>query len=35
MTREVLDRLDAVGIEIALATYEIVGLPPVRVRSAD
>ncbi len=31
MSREVLAGLDAAGIEIASATYDIVGLPPVRV----
>lgn len=35
MAREVLARLDAAGIEIASATCEIVGPPPVRVSSAD
>ncbi|HYE20197.1 MAG TPA: mechanosensitive ion channel domain-containing protein [Tepidisphaeraceae bacterium] len=32
MTRDVLAGLDALGIGIASATFEIVGLPPVRVR---
>lgn len=31
MTREILEQLDAAGIEVASATYEIVGLPPVRL----
>lgn len=35
ITREVLERLDAAGIGIATASYEIVGLPPVRVSSGD
>jgi len=35
MAREVLEGLDAAGIGIASATYEVVGLPPVRVGSAD
>jgi small-conductance mechanosensitive channel len=29
--REVLDRFDAAGIDLASATFEIVGLPPLRV----
>ena len=31
MSRDILDRLDAAGIGIASATYDIVGLPPVRI----
>jgi len=31
MSREILDALDAAGIQIASATYEIVGLPPLRI----
>jgi small-conductance mechanosensitive channel len=31
MSREIIDNLDAAGIGIASGTYEIVGLPPVRV----
>jgi small-conductance mechanosensitive channel len=31
MSREILDGLDAEGIGIASSTYEIVGLPPVKV----
>jgi small-conductance mechanosensitive channel len=31
MTRDILGQLDAAGIEIASATYEIVGVPPLRV----
>ena len=34
MSREILDRLDAAGIGIASATYDIVGLPPVKVEDA-
>jgi hypothetical protein len=33
MSREILAELDAVGISIASATYEIVGLPTVRVET--
>jgi small-conductance mechanosensitive channel len=33
MSREILAALDAAGIEIASGTYEIVGLPPVRVET--
>jgi small-conductance mechanosensitive channel len=32
--RDVMDRFDAAGIGIASATYEIVGLPPLRIESA-
>jgi small-conductance mechanosensitive channel len=35
MSREILTALDAAGIEIASGTYEIVGLPPVRVEPAS
>jgi small-conductance mechanosensitive channel len=31
MSREILDALDAAGIQIASTTYEIVGLPPLRI----
>ncbi|MFL6232842.1 MAG: hypothetical protein ACJ76N_06885 [Thermoanaerobaculia bacterium] len=31
MSREILDGLDAAGIGIASGTYEIVGVPPLRV----
>jgi small-conductance mechanosensitive channel len=31
MSREIIDRLDAAKIGVASGTYEIVGLPPVRV----
>ncbi|MGH8191354.1 MAG: hypothetical protein ACREP2_07890, partial [Rhodanobacteraceae bacterium] len=32
MSREIITAFDAAGIGIASATYDIVGLPPVRVR---
>lgn len=32
MSREIIAALDAAGIGIASATYDIVGLPPVRIR---
>jgi small-conductance mechanosensitive channel len=32
MSREIMQAFDAAGIGIASATYDIVGLPPVRVR---
>lgn len=32
MSREILDALDAAGLQIASATYEIVGLPPLKVQ---
>ncbi|ULE33448.1 mechanosensitive ion channel family protein [Mycobacterium sp. IDR2000157661] len=35
IAREVLHRLEDAGIGIATASYEIVGLPPVRVSSGD
>ena len=35
MSRDVLAGLDAAGIGIASATYDIVGLPPIRVRAPD
>jgi small-conductance mechanosensitive channel len=31
MSREILKRFSAAGIEVASATYDIVGLPPVRI----
>jgi hypothetical protein len=31
MSREILAELDAAGIQIASGTYEIVGVPPIRV----
>jgi small-conductance mechanosensitive channel len=35
MSREVLTELDAAGIGLASATFELVGLPPLRVTSPD
>lgn len=35
MSREIIDRLDAKGIGIASATYEITGLPMLRVSAQD
>jgi hypothetical protein len=35
MTRDVLAAFEASSIEVASATYDIVGLPPVTVRVAD
>ena len=32
MSRDILEALDEAGIGIASATFEIVGLPPVRVQ---
>lgn len=34
MSREILDRLDAAGIGIASATYEITGLPTLRIANS-
>jgi hypothetical protein len=34
MSRDVLDRLNAMKIGIASTTFEIVGLPPVRIERA-
>jgi small-conductance mechanosensitive channel len=34
MSREVLDGLEAAGIGIASSTYDIVGLPPIRIERA-
>ncbi|HEX9943570.1 MAG TPA: mechanosensitive ion channel domain-containing protein [Thermoanaerobaculia bacterium] len=31
MSREILDAFEAAGIQVASATYEIVGLPPLRI----
>ncbi len=31
MSRDVLNELEAAGIGLASATYDIVGLPPIRV----
>ena len=33
MSRDILTAFDAAGIGIASATYDIVGLPPIRVAS--
>jgi small-conductance mechanosensitive channel len=33
MSREILDAFDKAGIQVASATYEIVGLPPVRLET--
>ena len=33
MSREILDRFDAAGLQIASATYEVVGLPRLRVEA--
>ncbi|WP_340317365.1 mechanosensitive ion channel family protein [Rhizorhabdus argentea] len=35
MSREILSQLDAAGIGIASATYEITGLPPLEVKQHD
>lgn len=35
MSREILEALDEAGIGIASATYEITGLPAVRLRSGE
>jgi len=35
MSREILDQLDRAGIGIASGTYEIVGVPPIRVENAN
>jgi len=35
MSRQILEQLDAAGIGIASATYDIVGLPPIRLDRAD
>ncbi len=34
MSREILAAFDAAGIGIVSSTYDIVGLPPVRIRRA-
>jgi hypothetical protein len=34
MARDLLAELDAAGIGIASATFEVVGLPPLRVEAA-
>ncbi|MGH7028788.1 MAG: hypothetical protein ACREEZ_00005, partial [Stellaceae bacterium] len=35
MSRHIITELDRVGIGIASATYDIVGLPPIEVRGAE
>jgi small-conductance mechanosensitive channel len=35
MSREILDRFEEAGIGIASATYDIVGLPPIRVEALN
>ncbi|WP_165227534.1 mechanosensitive ion channel family protein [Aquisphaera insulae] len=35
MSRDIVAALDDAGIEIASATYDIVGLPPIRIRRDD
>lgn len=35
MSREILTALDNAGISVASATFEIVGLPSVRVQMSD
>jgi small-conductance mechanosensitive channel len=35
MSREIIDNLDRAGIGIASGTYEVVGLPPVKVEMAN
>ncbi len=35
MSREILSELDAAGIGLASATYDIVGLPPIRIVSSE
>jgi hypothetical protein len=32
ITRDVLERLDGAGIEVASATYAITGMPPLRIQ---
>ncbi len=34
MSRQIITELDKAGIGIASATYDIVGLPPIEVRTA-
>ena len=31
MSRQILDRFEEAGVSIASATYDIVGLPPIRL----
>lgn len=35
ISREVLDQLEAAGIGVASSTFEIVGLPPIKVQGSD
>ncbi len=35
MSREVLSELDEAGIGLASATFEVVGVPPLRVTSHE
>lgn len=35
MSRDIISAFDAAGIEVASSTYDIVGLPPIRVESAE
>jgi small-conductance mechanosensitive channel len=35
ITREVLDQLDAAGIQVASTTFEVTGLPPLRIDTGD
>ena len=35
MTRDILAAYDAAGIEIASATFEVVGVPPLRLATAE
>jgi len=34
MSRDIISKLDKAGIGIASATYDIVGFPPIEMRSA-
>jgi hypothetical protein len=33
ISRDVIEALDGAGLEVASATYEIVGLPPLELRT--
>jgi small-conductance mechanosensitive channel len=35
MSRDILQALDAAGIRVASATFEIVGVPPLRLQTED
>lgn len=35
MSREILSELDAAGIQVASSTFEVVGIPPVRIEDGD